>query len=297
MDSLPLVSIICLCYNQKAFVGAAIRSALAQTYQNIEIIVVDDGSADGSKEEISASIKGTAIRFIDLPKNIGNCAAFNAGYRASTGEYLIDLAADDLLLPTRVELGINDFANGPDQAGVHFSDAFITDESGSVLKTHYPRNQDGQMRAEIPAGNIYENLIRKYFICPPTMMIRRRVFDDLEGYDESLSYEDFDFWIRSGRTYEYLFNPAPLVKKRVVKNSLSTRQFGFRSRHLASTYRVCEKIFELNQKVSEDQALIRRCRYEIRQCVKTFNFELILKYGKIIGKTQRRLSSLSSMER
>ncbi len=297
MDSLPLVSIICLCYNQKAFVGPAIRSALAQTYQNLEIIVVDDGSTDGSKEEISAIIKDTSIQFIDLPKNIGNCAAFNVGYRDSQGEYLIDLAADDLLLPTRVELGINDFTNGPAQAGVHFSDAFITDESGNVLNTHYPRNQDGGMRAKIPSGNVYENLIRKYFICPPSMMTRRKVFDDLGGYDENLSYEDFDFWIRSGRTYEYLFNPAPLVKKRVVKNSLSTRQFGFRSRHLASTYQVCEKIFNLNQSVSEDKALIRRCRYEIKQCVKTFNFELILKYGKLIGQTQRRLSSLSSMER
>lgn len=297
MDSLPLVSIICLCYNQKAFVGQAIRSVRAQTYQNIELILVDDGSTDGSKDEIRELLAGTETRFIDLPKNIGNCAAFNQGYRASKGEYLIDLAADDLLLPTRVELGVRDFSQGAHNAGVHFCDAFLIKENGQTMGTHYSRNSEGRIIEQIPTGYIYQSLISRYFICPPTMMFRRSVLDALGGYDESLHYEDFDFWIRSGREFQYIFQPAPLVKKRLVKHSHSRRQSAFRSPHLSSTLRVCEKIYDLNKTDEEDRALLKRCQYEVGQCLKCFRIELIPAYLRLAQKTQRRLSSSSSMER
>lgn len=274
----PLVSVICLCHNQRAFVEAAIKSALTQTYRNVELIVVDDASTDGSKEEIQKILSGESIQFINIEKNVGNCAAFNLGYRKSKGTYLIDLAADDVLLPKRIEEGVNDFINAPSGAGVHFSDAFIINEKGAVINTHYPRNADGKLKAEIPKGDIYRNLIRKYFICPPTMMFKRSVLDELNGYDESLVYEDFDFWIRSSRRFEYLFNPAPLVKRRIVKNSDSHVQFSLRTKHAFSTYKICRKIYELNANKEEDKALIRRCRYEIKQCAKTINLSLIPKY-------------------
>jgi len=297
MTKPPLVSVICLCYNQKDFVAQAIRSVLAQTYQNIELIVVDDASTDGSKEVIRETLKDTNIQFIDIDENVGNCKAFNQGYRLSKGEYLIDLAADDLLLPARVELGINDFSNAPELAGVHFSDAFIINEAGEMLNTHYNRTPDGQISESVPQGNIYQELIARYFICPPTMMFKRKVLDRLHGYDETLSYEDFDFWIRSSRDFHYLFSQAPLVKKRIVKSSLSQQQTKLRNKHLQSTFHVCEKIYELNTTKDEDKALIRRCELEIRQCLKTLNFSLINSYLRLRKKTQRRLSSSSSIDK
>ena len=293
MDSLPLVSIICLCYNQKPYVREAIESALAQSYRNIELIVVDDASTDGSQTEVLSAIAHKNIRFIDLPKNLGNCAAFNIGLLASTGDFIIDLAADDVLLPVRVEQGINDFMNAPEKVGVHFSDAFITNEAGEIIGTHYDRDADGQIKRPVPSGEIYKNLISRYFICPPTMMMRRAVLTQLNGYDATLKYEDFDFWIRSARDFEYVFNKAPLVKKRVVRNSDSENQFALRSKHAHSTYHVCEKIFELNQTKAEDKALIGRCFYEMKMCAKTLHFGLIKKYLKLISKTRkRRLGSI-----
>ncbi|MEQ8471926.1 MAG: glycosyltransferase [Marinoscillum sp.] len=285
----PLVSVICLCHNQKNFVEAAIRSVFAQTYQNIELIVVDDASTDGSKEEIKKILKDEPVQFIDIEKNIGNCAAFNQGYRASKGAYIIDLAADDLLLPKRIEEGVNDFSNAKNQAGIHFSDAFVINEKGDILSTHYPRNPEGKLKAEIPQGDIYINLIRKYFICPPTMMFKREVLNALNGYDESLLYEDFDFWIRSSRQFEYIFNGAPLVKRRIVKHSDSHVQFSIRTKHAFSTFKICQKIFELNQSKEEDKALIRRCRYEIKQCAKTINLSLIPKYLHLMRMAGRRI--------
>lgn len=297
MEALPKVSVICLCHNQKHFVAEAIHSVWTQSYKNIELIVVDDGSTDGSKTEIIETIKGKDVQFIDIPKNIGNCAAFNQGFSASTGDYVIDLAADDILLPARVEEGINDFANASAKAGVHFSDAFQVNEQGEMLGTHFTRNQDGEFIEDVPTGKIYLELISKYFISAPTMMIRRAVLEQLNGYDEKLMYEDFDFWIRSSRNWEYLFNKAPLVKKREVRHSHGKSQTKLRNRHLLSTFRVCEKIFELNVSKEEDQALIKRCNLEIRQCIKTLNFGLIQQYRKLKRKAQRRLSSPSNIDK
>ncbi|MFY0606030.1 MAG: glycosyltransferase [Cyclobacteriaceae bacterium] len=278
---------------------SAIRSALSQTYANIEVIVVDDASTDGSQEEIRATIGQKNVRFISLERNVGNCAAFNRGFEISNGEYVIDLAGDDLLLPTRVELGINDFINAFDKAGVHFTDAFYINEDGQPTGTHYDRNPDGQLVSAIPQGDIYQDLIERYFICPPSMMIKSDVLKSLGGYNESLHYEDFDFWIRSSRNFQYIFNPAPLVKYRRVKKSHSSSQTKWRTAHLLTTFQVCEKIFELNKTPAEHQALIKRCQYEIRQCLKTFNWGLIFKYRKLIKEAKysyRRLSSDSSIE-
>ena len=293
----PLVSVICLCYNQKDYVGAAIRSVLTQTYRNIELIVVDDASNDGSQEVIKEELIGTTVQFIELEKNIGNCAAFNKGYELSKGAYLIDLAADDLLLPFRIEIGLGDFMKASAKSGIHFSDAFMINVDGSTINTFYERGEDGQLINTPPSGDIFQQLIEKYFICPPTMMFKREVLDRLNGYDEHLRYEDFDFWIRSSREFEYIFNPAPLVKKRDVPKSLGKTQFSIRSKHFQTTYQVCDKALDLCQSASEISALIDRCKYEIKQCVKTLNLSLIAKYHNLIKDAQRRLSSLSSMDK
>lgn len=297
MSNSPMVSVICLCYNQQPYVESAIRSVYAQTYTHMELIVVDDASTDGSQETIRQLQEKYHFQFISLSQNEGNCKAFNRGFQISKGDFIIDLAADDVLLPARVQIGIEDFSNATESAGVHFSDAFIIAEKGDLLRTHHKRNESGKINDDIPSGKIYPQLISRYFICPPTMMIRREVLEVLGGYDEQLHYEDFDFWIRSSRNWEYLFNTAPLVKKRIVPHSLGQRQQSWRNQYLHTTLVVCEKIYDLNENKVEDQALIRRCKLEIRQCLKTGNFKIIGKYWNLIRKTQRRLSSPSSIER
>ncbi|WP_462251531.1 glycosyltransferase [Ekhidna sp.] len=280
MNQLPLVSVICICHNHLSFLRESIQSVLNQTYPEIEIIIVDDGSTDGSKEMIKALVKDKPIHFIDNPSPLGNCAAFNKGFSASHGKFIIDLATDDYLDPERVLKGINTFLNS--DAGVTFSDVMNIDENGVELGTHYLRDSDLQLIEHVPEGDIYIDLIQSYFISPPGMMIKREVLEELNGYDESLSYEDFDFWIRSSRNWHYAFTNEVLVTKRKVSGSLSEQQFKYLSKHQICTLRVCQKIKELNRTKKEDLALRKRCFYEIKQCLKQGNIHLIPRFLKLI---------------
>lgn len=278
------VSVICLCHNQALFVEEAMQSVLAQSWPEVELIVVDDASSDNSVEVIRNVIGDRRdIQFIALEKNVGNCAAFNTGYRYATGEYCIDLAADDILLPARVEKGVRDLEEAGDLFGITFSDCELIAANGQVLGKH----SDRFPHAAVPSGDVYREVISRYFICSPTVMFRRQVMDDLDGYDASLSYEDFDFWVRSSRDYYYSYVPEVLVKKRLVRNSLSEKQFRLFSQYQRSTLEVTKKIFKLNRTADEHLALRRRLWYEWRQSLKQLNFRVSLEFLALLRESYR----------
>lgn len=271
-----LVSIICLCHNQGQYVREALDSVMAQTYDDIELIVVDDGSKDGSKGVIREWLENhPGVEFIDILVSIGNCAAFNRGWEASSGSYVIDLAADDILLEDRVTRGIRRL--GETGAGVDYCNAEIIDEAGIHLSVHNDR-----FASPMPEGDIYTTLVSQYLVCPPTMIFRREVLEALGGYDESLSFEDFDFWVRSSREFHYCYTDEVLVKKRVVNKSHSASQGRFRNVHQKSILKVCEKILKMNRTIEEGRALKKRCWHEIRQSIKKGNLELIPNYLSIL---------------
>src|SRR5579872_2171738 len=101
----PLVSVVVVCYNQAHFLADAINSVLGQTYKNVEIIVVDDGSTD---DTAATAQRFPGIRYIHQ-KNCGLSAARNTGLKASRGQYLVFLDGDDRLLPEAVSVGIETF--------------------------------------------------------------------------------------------------------------------------------------------------------------------------------------------
>ena len=248
----------------------AIQSVLQQSHDHTELIVVDDGSTDGSKETISKTLANLPIEFISIKDSIGNCRAFNMGLRSSSGAYIIDLAADDVLLPDRITEGLATVS--AKDIGVEFCNVMNVDENGKELKSHFESGVD------VPEGDLYKDLIEKYLISPPGMMIKREVLDALNGYDESLSYEDFDFWIRSSRSYLYGYSNKILVKKRLLPNSHSKHQFRFRTPQQKRTLQVCEKLRFLNESEAENTALRKRCNYEVKQCIRQGNLELIPKF-------------------
>ncbi len=264
----PLVSIVCLCHNQARFVSEALHSVFSQTYPNIQLIVVDDASTDNSVAVISEFKSAhPEMEVIFLTNNAGNCKAFNKALALVRGDYVIDFAADDILMPDRVQKQVDFFSNLDAAYGVVFTDATYVNENGRVVKNHYEDLARKKLVKTIPQGDVYRFIIDRYFISSPTMMVRRQVFHELKGYDEALSYEDFDFWVRSSRIFKYGFLNERLTQVRMSPGSMSSGWYRPGDKQLHSTYLVCRKIAELNRTPEEHRALVRRLRYELRQSV------------------------------
>ena len=240
--ALPKISVICTCFNHAHYVIESMQSVLSQTYKNYELIVVDDKSTDESPSIIEKVQKQhPEITFIRLEKNEGICKAFNTGFKICSGVFLIDLAADDILLPERLERRVKIFKTLDDSYGVIFGDAEWIDDQGEQLGLRYeefPHNS-------VPQGKIYQPLIERYFICSPTIIFVDPLFGSARRDDETLTYEDFDFWIRSSRNFKYHYEQDVLVKKRKLTNSLSQNQFKIFNKHNYTTYTLYTKILDL----------------------------------------------------
>ncbi len=284
-DKHPRVSIICLAYNHEAFIEAAITSIVEQSYTNIEVVLVDDASTDGSAEIMQNLSDKYGWPFISNKTNLGNCRSFNKGFEVSTGDYIIDLATDDILMPKRVETGVKAFQKLDQFYGVHYCDVLLIDQKGNS-----PSKHSEQVRKHLgkdfifPEGQVYSDVLEKYFISAPSMMMKRAVIEDLGGYDEELSYEDFDFWVRSARQWKYCYTDQVLVQKSVLSGSLSSKQFGFGSRHDRSTFKVCQKAMAMNQNKAEWEALKRRIVYEQKHALAHGNLKLAKDYQQLKKK-------------
>ncbi len=281
----PLVTVVCLCYNHEKFVTESIESVFNQNYRNFQLIVIDDFSTDGSVNKIREALSNHPDTiFLSLGKNVGNCKAFNTSLPLIRGEFVIDLAADDVLLPERIAEGVKNFEKHGKEYGIHFSDAENISEEGIHLSFH----SDRFPHSTIPSGDVYEEVVKRYFISPPSVMMRKEVLDRLNGYDETLAYEDFDLWVRASRDFKFIYSQIPLVKKRVVSSSLGSRQFKRWGRQLLSTYLICEKILTLNKTVTEKKALRKRIFYEIRIALKLMDFSLVRKYFSLLKRNEKK---------
>lgn len=269
----PLVSVICLCYNHGRFIKEAIESVITQTYTNLQVIVVDDASTDESVAEIlKLKDQHPVLDLILLQKNIGNCTAFNVAFKLAQGKYIIDFATDDVMMPTRIEKQVNFFETQAENVGVVFTDATYIDEKGEFLRNHFEYLFKKRLISNIPTGDVYRNVVSTYFIPGPAMMTKRTVLVTLAGYDEKLAYEDFDFWARSAREFKYGFLNERLTHIRKLSQSMSTGLYLPGDKQLHSTYLVCKKIQQLNRDEGDEDALIKRLRYEFRQSVFSGNF-------------------------
>ena len=281
---LPLVTVICTTYNQEEYVEAALASVLDQTYPEVELIVVDNASTDSTLHRINqVCLKHPGIRIIANNWNKGLCAAFNQGLVQARGKYIIDLSGDDVLLPNRIERQVAFFEEQPANVGVVFSNARYISSEGQLLRTHFETDDAGKSVDQIPSGDVYREILENYFICTPTMMMKRSVLEKLGGYDESLTYEDFDFWVRSSVRYHYAYQDEVLTHKRVLSNSLASQVYKPGSGMLHSTYAVCNKAYDLNRNQAEFDTLARRIRTFIRKCFYAQEFELAIQFRKLLN--------------
>ena len=263
------MSIIALCYNHAPFVREALDSILAQSYPNLEVWLVDDASTDGSAailQEYAATYP--AWHLLLLPENIQNCRAFNAAFHRCWGEFVIDFATDDVLLPGRVAGQVAAFQGLPATYGLVYSNAELIDAAGRPLRLHHRPDGRGGLRPRPASGWVFADVLDHYFICTPTMMMRREVLARLGGYDESLSYEDFDFWVRASRDWQFFYQDAVTTRRRRHPRSMSSKAYQPNDPYLASNIAVCRKALALVRTPPERTALAKCLRWELRQIVR-----------------------------
>ncbi|WP_281240344.1 glycosyltransferase family 2 protein [Flavobacterium praedii] len=284
MQNNPLVTIICLCYNHESYVVETLNSVINQLYPSIELIIVDDCSSDNSKTIITTWLeKIPEIQFIANETNLGNTKSFNKALKLAKGEYVIDLAADDVLLPNCVALQINAFKNSQyTNLGVVYGNVELISEKGTFDSYYFPVNNQKKAIENRITGDIYQSVLSGgNSICSVSAMIKKTVLDHLQGYDEKLAYEDLDFWIRASRVYEFDFIDEPLVQKRIVANSLGSDFFKKRDNRARkinhSTYLILKKAIALNQTRTEDLAIQKRVHHEIIHTLRINDFGLFLK--------------------
>ena len=265
----PLVTIVALCHNHAPFLREALDSILAQTYVPLEVWLVDDASTDDSPailREYAARHPTWHLQL--LTENVGNCRAFNLAFRQSQGEFLIDFATDDVLLPERVAQQVTAFRQAESTVGMGYSNAELIAENGQLLGLHHRPDGHGGLLPPPASGWVFVEVLRRYFISTPTMMMRRACLAQLSGYDETLAYEDFDFWVRASREWQFLYLDAVTTRKRKHPRSMSAKAYRRHDPYLTSTIRVCEQARALARTPAEHAALATRLRWELRQAVR-----------------------------
>lgn len=189
---MPKVSVIIPTFNCAKYILNTIDSVLVQTYSDIEIIVIDDGSLDKTKEVLKKYYN--KIRYL-YQANSGPAAARNLGIRKSHGTYIAFLDADDVFMPEKIERQVRCLEENT-SLGLVYCDACTSYEDGTKI---------GSINAERRAysGHVFDKLFLDCFILTPTVMIRKECFNKIGYFNECLKRsEDYEFYLRIAKEYE-----------------------------------------------------------------------------------------------
>jgi GT2 family glycosyltransferase len=197
-----LVTAVIIVYNGEAYVGRALASVLAQTHTNLEVIVVDDASTDGSCAVVEG-FTDPRVRLLRREQNGGIGSARNVGISAARGAWVAFLDCDDRWAPQKIERQLARALARPD-AGLVYAWATVESEAGQVVG-EYQSRVEGQVLPELLRSNCISG-------SASSAMVRRDALAAVGGFDESLrSAEDWDMWLRISAAYPVACVPEPLV--------------------------------------------------------------------------------------
>ncbi len=190
--NLPLVSVIVPCYNHEKYVTETIESIVNQTYKNIELIVIDDGSKDNSPKILAELSEKYNFNLI-VRENKGLSATLNEGIKLSEGKYICVCASDDIYLLNKITTQVEFMEANPKymisygkKINFHTNDLKI-----NIENKHYR------------SGNIFKDLLLQKILIPPaSVLYRKEVFENLGGFDIDLAVEDVDMFLRIGKKYQ-----------------------------------------------------------------------------------------------
>lgn len=213
------VSVIAVCYNQAAYVADTLNSIKAQTYGQIQLIVADDGSKDGSKEVIRdwIAVNDPTAIFVDHLKNLGLTKNINSALPYMKGDYFQVFGCDDIMHPDKIEKQVA-LLQADKASGVVYSDMQMMDKEGTPLPYTYFQKHGYKQPF---SGDHYASLINRIIVAAPTVLIKKEVLNTTGGYNEELDYEDHDYFLRAAKHYTFIYQPYVTVNYRVLESSLS----------------------------------------------------------------------------
>jgi glycosyltransferase involved in cell wall biosynthesis len=218
----PTVSVILPTYNRAKLIDRAIKSVLGQTYQDFELIIVDDGSNDNTKDVVN-SFDDKRIRYVWHKENKGANAARNTGIAMARGKYVAFQDSDDEWLPEKLEKQMRVFKNT--SVGVVYTGFWRI--KGNE-KTYIPSS-----KIEQKEGNIHHMLLHGNFVTTQAAVIKRECFNKAGLFDESLPrLQDWELFIRISKHYLFKCVDEPLVISYFTPKSISANQEALISAHL-----------------------------------------------------------------
>lgn len=212
----PLVSIIIPVYNGSDYLKEAIDSALAQTYDNIEVIVINDGSTDGGATEKIAKSYGSLIQYF-YKTNGGVSSALNFGINISKGDYISWLSHDDVLLPSKIQNQI-DFFNKHNNNIIIYGEADYIDEKGRKIgELRLPDIDPRHFFNNLVAGRIFTHPWKSYVFVANgcTMLFPKEAFQTIGRFNEGRKVtQDYEMWILMNQKYDFILSHEPYILSR-----------------------------------------------------------------------------------
>ena len=218
-EPLPLVSVVIPAYNAEKFITATLESVLSQTYQKIEVVIVDDGSRDKTVEIVREFAAKDKRIILFQQSNSGVAAARNLAIQKSKGEYIAPIDADDIWYPEKIEKQVKCMLQASPSVGLVYTWTAHIDEEGLLTGTYHKCNQEGNvltaMFIEEPIGNASVPLIRR------SCLEKVGLYDTMLKKQNAQGLEDFDIYLRIAEHYEFKVVPEFLVGYRQVFGSMS----------------------------------------------------------------------------
>jgi glycosyltransferase involved in cell wall biosynthesis/radical SAM superfamily enzyme YgiQ (UPF0313 family)/spore maturation protein CgeB len=210
----PAVSVVMSVHNGEKHLDKAVKSILAQSYLNFELIIIDDASTDSSPE-ILKSFVDPRIKIITNSENLGLTASLNIGIRAASGKYIARMDADDISVPNRFALQLDYLEINPAVAVVG-SSYFTIDEEGAVTGIVNVLDKPADIRRDLPRQNWFGH---------GSVMFRKSCLAEIGGYDERFVYaQDYDLFLRLSERYALANLMQPLYCWRVSANGISSKK-------------------------------------------------------------------------
>ncbi len=252
---MPEISVCIPTYNRKSYLKETLDSVFAQTFKDFEVVIVDDGSTDGTEEMVKSL--GLPIRYC-WQENSGDAAARNKLIELAEGKYISFIDSDDLLEADALERMVA----AMEQAGtdsVAYGPYFGIDENGNIVK---------RCKRKLYSGKVTEYLFQDIFIHSCGSMFPRHIFQENQPFDTSLRVcSDYDLWLRLSLKYPFIGLEEPTFRRRRHSDNLSTASFDNRVAEL----NVLERFYyeKGGRKAVPEKAAMRRLAKEEYRAAKS----------------------------